>query len=173
MKNSILSSNQNNIRLMLYDEPDKNTCMLYLLGLSPIQILMSFPKNCKIKELKLVASKSQHYIYPDDIKQKDTITQLVKYFNKNNEYTIDDLTAILDDNTQIFAHDDCEMTIIMSKIDKNEKILYNILTNQKYNANSVFERLKELQKQYVIFKQPDILTSQYSTFDEYLNRNNE
>ncbi len=102
----------------------------------------------------------------------ETLAQLIQFFNYNHEYTIDDLTAILDDNTQIFAHDDCETTIIMSKIDKNENTLHNILTEQKFNSNNVLDRLKSLKKQYVSFKQPDILTSKYSTFDEYLDRIN-
>jgi len=49
MKDTNLQYPQNSIRLMLYDEPDSNTYMLYLLGVSPIQILTSFPKKCKIK----------------------------------------------------------------------------------------------------------------------------
>lgn len=154
---------------MLYNEPDKDTFMIYLLGLSPLQVLMFFPKNIKIKELKLVASKSQHYIYPDDIDKKETVEQLISFFNKNYEYTIDDLTAILDDDSQIFAHDDCEITMVLSKEDKNKDILYKLLSAQKYNARQVLNQLAELKNQYVIFKQPDILTNKYSTFEEYLD----
>jgi len=110
---TIIDEGTNNIRLMLYDEPDNSTILFYLLGISPVEALLSFPKTMKFKKLKLVASKSQHFIYPSDIEKKDTLANLLTYFQNNQDYTIDDLTAVFDDNTQVYAHDDSEITMIV------------------------------------------------------------
>jgi len=169
MTKNTFADNYHNIRLMLYNEPDEHTVLFYLLGASPVQVLQCFPKEMKCKELKLVASKSQHYIYDDDIDDKELVTGLLSFFDTNKDYTIDDLTAVFDDGSTIQAHDDSETTMIFPNDDVHKQIFYRIVESQKYDAEKIFAHLCQNKNQYLSFKQPDIQINKFATFDEYLN----
>ncbi len=160
----------NDIKLMLYDEPHQSKMLFYLLGANPIDVLSVLPENLKIEDLKFVASKAQVYIYPEDVNPKETLKDLLSYFNRTLDYSIDHLAMTLADDIEVSVHDHCEITMILPRKNENTAILLDILEKFGYDAGSLLEHLKNHPNQYFQVRQPDIIEERYLTFEEYLEK---
>jgi len=163
-----MTNNTHNTKLMLYSEPDSDTFIFYLLGIDTIDALSDLPESIGFKQLKFIASKSQDdFIYPEDISKKQNISDLLQYFN-NSEFVIDDMEAELDNNIEIFTHDNYEVTLICPNQQINKNLIYKILSKQGFNAEIVLGNLAQLENQYIQVEAPDKIVNTFSTFEHYL-----
>jgi hypothetical protein len=156
------------IKLMLYDEPGQDQMLIYLLGVRPMDVLSKLPKKLKIRELRLVASGMQEFVYSEDITPKETLKDLLLFFKKHSEYSIDSLSAVLENNVRIDVHDDFETTLILPQKDEFMKAFFKILENYQYDAPHVYESLRNNKNEYLQIQQPDKIREKYATFEEYL-----
>jgi hypothetical protein len=106
----------NNTSMILYDERENGNILFFFADLPIMEILSYLPKNYKIKDLYLMASNYKgEYIFNDDIKNTKSVKNMVDFFTKNDQYSIDDMDATLQNDIIVSVHDDNEITFTFPK----------------------------------------------------------
>ena len=160
------------IPLMLYQQKENGETMFSFSDLSILKALSQVPKTYKITNLYLMASNYKfNYIFGKDIKNKQYISNLVVFFKKNKEYSIDDMDAVLDNNIKISVHDDNEIAFSFPKDYKYNNFITNILESFSYNSTNVISTLKKNEDKYLLIAKPDKLVKTYTNFEQYCNNN--
>ncbi len=161
-----------NIPMMFYDETENGGNLFLFADVPVMEILSQLPKSYKIKDLYLMASNYDlEYIYSDDIKQKDSIEELVDFFTNNQQYSIDDMDIVCQNDVKISVHDDNELTFIFPKTYQYVRFIHKILDGLNYNSKSVVSKLVNNRNKYLLMDKPDILVKQYSDFNDYWAEN--
>jgi len=158
------------IRLMYYSEINNVSPKFYFLGLTIEETLHYFLKS-KILNLDFVAQYKDNCIDNNDLTNTEYINELLTFINQHHQYNFFDFKTTLDSYIQISSHDDDEISIIFPKQFDYYPIIKNILTNHKYNPQTVIRELKENKDFYLKIKQPDIIEKKYQNFTEYWNEN--
>ncbi len=158
-----------NIPVMFYKEKENGDRLFSFSDFSIIKTLAQIPKSYKIADLYLMASNHKfNYIFDNDIKNKQFISNLVVFFTKNTEYSIDDMNVILHNNIKISVHDDNEITFSFPKSYKYNRFLTKMLNSFDYNSTNVISTLIKNSDKYLLIAKPDRLVKSYNKFDEYL-----
>jgi hypothetical protein len=162
----------NNTSMMLYDERENGNILFFFADLPIIEVLSFLPKSYKIKDLYLMASNyKQEYIFKDDIKNTKSVKNMVDFFTKNDQYSIDDMDATLQNDIEISVHDDNEITFTFPKDYKYNKFINKLLDKFNYNSENVVSALINNKNKYVSIGTPDSILKVYSDFSEYWHEN--
>lgn len=162
----------NNIPMMFYDEKENGNILFLVADLPIMKVLSQLPKSYKIKDLYLMASNyKMEYIYNDDIKHNKSIKNLLDFFANNQQYSIDDMDAVLQNDIKVSVHDDNEVTFLFPKTYKYTRFINKLLNSLNYNSKSVISTLVKNRNKYLLIDKPDILVKQYSDFNDYWAEN--
>lgn len=165
-------NDNNNIPMMLYDERENGNILFLFADLPIMKILSNLPESYKIKDLYLMASNyKMEYIYNDDIKNKKSVKNLLEFFANNEQYSIDDMDAVLHNDIKVSVHDDNEVTFIFPKNYKYNRLINKLLNSFNFNSENVVSALKKNKSKYLLINRPDNVVKKYSNFDEYWSEN--
>jgi hypothetical protein len=157
--------------LMYYNINDNGKSIFYFNGFPIIKTLSELPKSYSFKQLKLMASaSSQDYVFEDSINGKK-LNDIIYFFNNNDQYSIDDMDATLQNDIEISIHDDCEITFSFPVSYDYEQLIFRILDDYQYKPQSVINYLKTNKNKYVSIAIPDSILKVYSDFREYWHEN--
>ncbi len=157
---------------MFYEVKENGDKIFSFSDLPIIKALEQVPKNYKISDLYLMASNyKSDYIFGDDIKNNQFISNLVVFFSTKTEYSIYDMNAVLYNNIKISVHDDNEITFSFPKEYKYTKFITDLLKSFNYSAPNVISMLIKNKDKYLLIAKPDKLVKAYSSFKEYCNDN--
>jgi len=172
MNKSINKTFENSaIELMYYGEKENLNQHFYFFGLSIAEILHYFPKNSKIVNLNFVAQYKNDCINQNDLKNKESLNELITFINKHNQFDFFEFDTTLSNNIQISSHDDCEISLTFPTKFKYNALLNKLLTKHNYNSEKVISELMENKNLYIKMKQPDIIEKVYRNFDEFWHEN--
>ncbi len=161
-----------NIPSMFYKEKRNGDKIFSFSDLPIIKTLAQVPKNYKITDLYLMASNCKfNYIFGDDIKNNQSVSNLVIFFSTHTEYSIDDMNAVLHNNIKISVHDDNEITFSFPKEYRYNKFITDFLKSFSYNPVNVISTLIKNKDKYLLIAKPDKLVKAYSNFEEFCNDN--
>jgi len=161
-----------NIPMMLYDEKENGNILFLFADLPIMKVLSQLPKSYKIKDLYLMASDyKMEYIYNDDIKNKESVKNLIDFFIKNEQYSIDDMDAILQNDIRISVHDDNEVTFLFPKGFKYNRFINKLLNSLNFNSEKVISSLMKNKSKYLLIDRPNTIIKKYSDFNEYWSEN--
>jgi len=168
----VAMNDNNNVPMMFYDEKENGNILFLFADLPIMKILSQLPKSYKIKDLYLMASNyKMEYIYNDDIKHNKSIKNLLDFFANNQQYSIDDMDAVLQNDIKVSVHDDNEVSFLFPKTYKYNKFIYRLLYSLNYNPQSVIPTLIKNRNKYLLIDKPDKLIKQYSDFNDYWSEN--
>ena len=154
--------------MMLYDEKENGNVLFFFADLPIMKLLAQVPKSYRIKDLYLMASDYKlDYIFSDDIKNKQSIENLLNFFSTNTQYSIDDMDAVLQNDIKISIHDDNEITFLFPKEYKYKRLIHRLLNCINYNSNNVVSTLIKNKNEYLLIDKPDKLMKKYADFNEY------
>lgn len=156
------------ISLFLYEEKNNADVLFLMADLDMMKVLQNIPKDDTIIKLSLMASNEEmEYIYQDDIKNKQSIRDLVIFFSAHSSYSIDDMEMTLKNNIQISIHDDNEICFLSSKNQDYTDFINTLLQNLNYQANDLMTILFQNKNKYLLIQKPALLIKKYVNFDEY------
>lgn len=156
---------------MLFNEKESGNAVFYFLGLPILQTLSELPKSYRLKELKLSASNQRNSVYDKDFNQSNSLKDLIAFFVLNDDYSIDNMDAILQNDIKISVHDDNEITFSFPKQVRYKQLIKKILNDYNYHPDKVLAYLSANKNQYLSIKKPDILEKKYTDFREYWREN--
>jgi len=164
--------NNQTIPMMFYDEKENGSILFLFADLPIIEILSQLPKSYKFKDLYLMASNyKMEYIYNDDIKHGKSIKKLLDFFINNQQYSIDDMDAVLQNDIRVSVHDDNEITFLFPQAYKYTRFINKLLSKQNYNSEKVISTLVGNKNKYLIIDKPDKLIKKYTDFSDYWSEN--
>lgn len=154
---------------ILYDEKSDGSVQFFLSGFSIMEILSELPSEYLIADLKLMASNSNmNYIYSEDLEDKSSIASVLKFFDVNNDYAVDNMDVIFQNRIEISIHDENEIEFLFPKETEFEKIINSILKRLEFNSKEVISKLIKNKNEYLLFERPNKLIKKYKSFEEYL-----
>ena len=156
---------------MYYNIKDNGKSIFYFNGFPIIKTLSELPKSYSFKQLKLMASaSSQDYVFEDSINGKK-LNDLIYFFNNNDQYSIDDMDAILQNDIRISVHDDNEVTFLFPKGFKYNRFINKLLNSLNFNSEKVISSLMKNKSKYLLIDRPNTIIKKYSDFNEYWSEN--